>query len=157
MAFEKVRYIMYTVRVVGFYDSDAVSRETALDCPEQSRTHQEFKDESDINTIIDRFGIGENPIEAQKWVTNLDIADAPSNYQDVMNELNSARDQFMSLPAKVRSSFDNDPSQFVDFVSDPANIPEMIRLGLAVERVAPPPSDTDRIIAALKPPAQVPS
>lgn len=149
--------IKMDTRVVGVYDSDVVSHETSLHCSDESRTHQNFREECDINTIIDRFGIGEVPITPQQWVTDVDIAEAPSNYQDVMNQLNAARDQFMSLPAKVRSTFDNDPGQFVSFVSDPSNLPEMIRLGLAVERPAPAPSDTDRIIEALKPRAQSPS
>lgn len=140
------------LRIIGQYDSDQLSEDTGLRCEDESLTHQEFKDESDINTIIDRFGIGENPIEVQKWVTDVDIADAPDNYQDVMNQLNQARDQFMTLPAKVRSSFDNDPGRFVSFVSDPANAEEMVRLGLAKVREASPPSDTDRLIAALKEP-----
>lgn len=138
------------VRVVGEYDADEVSAFNALSCPEESRTHQEFKEESDINTIIDRFGIGENPIEAQKWVTNVDISDAPDNYMDVMNQLNTARDQFMSLPAKLRSRFENDPHQFVEFVSNPANSEEMVNLGLAVRRADPVPSDADRIVEAIK-------
>lgn len=142
------------LRVINVYDVDEVSQSNSLRCEDESLTHQEFKDESDINTIIDRFGIGENPIEAQKWVTNVDIADAPNNYMDVMNQLNAARDQFMTLPAKVRSQFDNDPASFVNFVSDPGNLDEMVRLGLAVVRPDPVPSDTDRIIAALRPPAQ---
>lgn len=146
---------MSTVRVVGLYDSDNVSFENALVCPEESRTRQEFRDEADINTIIDRFGIGENPLEVQKWVTDVDIADAPSDYQSVMNQLNAARDQFMSLPARVRSRFDNDPSEFVSFVSDPSNYDEMLRLGLAVPReTAVLPAAP---AAAEKPPAQSPS
>ena len=148
---------MFELRVVGVYDSDMVSDETSFVCEGESMTHQEFKEESDINTIIDRFGIGENPVEAQKWVTNVDIADAPNNYQDVMNQLNEARDQFMSIPAKIRSQFDNDPAKFVDFVSDPSNIDEMIRLGLAVQRPEPVPSDADRIIEALKSQGTVPT
>lgn len=126
------------LRIVGVYDADAVSDESALVCPEESLTHQEFAEESDINVIIDRFGIGENPIEAQEWVTNVDIADAPNTYMDVMNQLNQARDQFMSLPAKVRSQFDNDPGRFVDFVSDPNNGDELVRLGLATVRPVEP-------------------
>lgn len=126
------------LRIVGVYDADAVSDESALVCPEESLTHQEFAEESDINVIIDRFGIGENPIEAQEWVTNVDIADAPNNYMDVMNQLNQARDQFMSLPAKVRSQFDNDPGRFVDFVSDPNNGDELVRMGLATVRPVDP-------------------
>ncbi|AXH76823.1 MAG: internal scaffolding protein [Microviridae sp.] len=138
------------VRIVGLYESDELSAATALRCEDESLTHQEFREESDINTIIDRFGIGENPIEAQKWVTNVDIANAPDNYMDVMNQLNVAREQFMTLPAKVRSTFDNDPSRFVDFVSDPGNGEELVRMGLAVVRPDPSPSDTDRIIEAVK-------
>lgn len=143
------------LRLVGEYDADGLSDETGLDCRDESLTHQEFKEESDINTIIDRFGIGENPIEAQKWVTDVDIAEAPDNYMDVMNQLNLARDQFMSLPARVRSQFDNDPGRFVSFVSDASNAEEMVRLGLAEVRSAPAPSDTDRIIEALKEPRTV--
>jgi len=138
------------LRVPFVYDADALSDDTGLRCPEESLTHQEFKEESDINTIIDRFGIGENPIEAQKWVTNVDIADAPDNYMDVMNQLNEARDQFMSLPAKLRSRFENDAHQFVEFVSDPGNADEMLSLGLLEARPVVGPSDADRIIEALK-------
>lgn len=127
------------VRVVGVYDADIVSAVNGLDCPEESRARQEFKEESDINTIIDRFGIGENPIEAHKWVTDVDIADAPNDYQSVMNQLNEARDQFMSLPARVRSRFNNSPHEFVSFVSDANNLDEMVSLGLA-ERRDPPVS-----------------
>lgn len=141
---------MEQVRIVGIYDRAGVSMDNALICPEESLTHQEFAEESDINTIIDRFGIGENPVEAQQWITNVDIADAPNNYMEVMNQLNEARDQFMSLPAKVRSQFDNDPGRFVDFVSDPGNVDEMVRLGLAERRADPQPSDTDRLIDAIK-------
>lgn len=138
------------IRIVGCYDSDLLSTETGLDCRDESLTHQEFREESDINTIIDRFGIGENPVEAQKWVTNVDIADAPDNYMEVMNQLNAARDQFMSLPAKVRSRFDNDPAKFVDFVSDSTNGEEMVSLGLAVKRPDPvvPPVEADGTVSS---------
>lgn len=141
---------MYSLRVVGIYDSDACSAENAFTCEGESMARQEFKDECDINTIIERFGIGENPIETQQWVTNIDIHDAPDNYQDVMNQLNEARDQFMSLPAKVRSQFNNSPYDFMNFVSNPENGDEMVRLGLAERRPDPVPSDTDRIILAIE-------
>jgi len=138
------------LRLVDVYDADAVSSETALSCSEESRTRQEFKAECDINTIIDRFGIGENPIESHQWVTDVDIENAPSNYQDVMNQLNVARDQFMSLPARLRGRFNNDPHEFVSFVSDSKNLDEMVQLGLAVPRPAVVPSDTDRLVDAIK-------
>lgn len=141
---------METLRIVGLYDAKGVSDANALVCLEESRTRQEFKEESDINTIIDRFGIGENPIQLQKWVENIDIVEAVSDYQTALNQIVEASKQFNSLPARIRSQFDNDPALFVDFVSNPANNEEMVRLGLAQVRQDPPPSDTDRIISALE-------
>lgn len=125
---------MFTCRVAGLYDSDSLSSDNSLSCPEESLTRQEFKQECDINTIIDQFGIGENPIEQQKWIENIDIVDATSDYQTALNQLIEAQDQFMSLPARVRSRFDNDPAKFVDFVSDSSNVDEMVSLGLAIIR-----------------------
>jgi len=127
-----------SLRIVDLYDVDQVSNDTALDCQDETRTRQEFAEECDINTIIDRFGIGENPIGDHKWVTDVDIADAPSDYQSVMNQLNEARDQFMSLPARIRSRFNNSPHEFVSFVSDAENLPEMVSMGLAVKREPAP-------------------
>jgi len=142
--------IMQVVRIVNEYDANGVSDNNALHCDDESLTRQEFKEESDINTIISAFGIGENPIEAQKWVTNVDITEETTDFQSAMNQLVAAAAQFNSLPARVRSQFDNDPAAFVDFVSNPDNGDEMVRLGLAEIRREPIPSDTDRIIAAVK-------
>lgn len=125
------------VRIIGIYNQDETTNQSALNCPDETRTHQEFAEESDINTIIERFGIGENPITAQKWIENIDIADAPDNYQDVLNQLNEARDQFMSLPARVRTRFNNSAHEFVNFVSDQNNLEEMVQMGLATKREEP--------------------
>lgn len=122
------------LRVPFAYDVDAVSAENAVGCVGESRTSQEFKEECDINTIINRFGIGDPAIVAQNWTTNVDITEATSDFQSAMNALVEAADQFNSLPARVRSRFDNDPAMFVDFVSDPSNVEEMIALGLATRR-----------------------
>lgn len=138
------------LRIVGDYDTNRVSDETALHCKDETLTDQSFKDESDINTIIDRFGIGEHPVTAQQWVTDVDITEAATDYQSVLNQMVEAAAQFNSLPAKIRSRFDNDPHLFVEFVSDAANVDEMIRLGLAERRPDPVPSDTDRIVKAIE-------
>lgn len=141
---------MSTLRIPYVYDTKKLADETSLSCPEETRTHQEFKEECDINTIIDRFGIGNEFTPPDKWITSIDISDAPNDYQTIMNQLNEAKDQFMRIPAKVRAQFDNDPAQFMAFVEDSRNAEEMIRLGLAVQRTEPLPSDTDRIVDAIK-------
>ena len=137
------------LRLPYVYDQKAVSNENGLICPEETRTHQEFKEETDINTIIDRFGIGNEFTPPDGWITSIDLIDAPTDYQTVMNQLNEAKAQFMSIPAKIRGQFENDPGKFMAFASDPANVDEMVRLGLAKVREEPAPSDADRIISAI--------
>lgn len=63
-----------------------------------------------------------------------------------MNQIVQAQDMFMSLPSKIRNRFGNDPSQFLDFVSDPLNKDEMRSLGLlkdVVSKEAPEPLKSD--------------
>lgn len=137
------------VRIIGKYDSDELSNLTALTDFEETRTRQEFKDESDINTIIKLFGIGENPIENGKWITDVDIVNATSDFQSAMNILVEASGKFNNLPAQLRSRFDNDPAIFVQFCSNPDNKEEMIKLGLVDKPSVAKPSDTDRIVEAI--------
>ena len=52
------------------YDRDSVSRETGTACPEETLTQQQFKEECDINTILDRFGItGEVPTNVRQPIS----------------------------------------------------------------------------------------
>lgn len=66
-----------------------------------------------------------------------DIADAPS-YVDALNVVANAQQQFESLPSKIRDRFANSPEKLLDFLRDPANREEAIKLGL-VNKEAPPP------------------
>lgn len=43
------------------------------------------------------------------------------DYRQALHEVRLAESFFMSLPAEVRSEFENDPASFLDFASDPAN------------------------------------
>lgn len=97
-----------------------------------SLTHQSMAAETDINNIMRKFektGILEhrNTFEGKYG----DFTDIPMDYHESMNAVLAANDMFTTLPAKIRRRFGNDPSQFLDFVGDPSNSEEMIRLGLA--------------------------
>lgn len=111
------------------YDRDAASNESALICLDPTRTQQQFKDETDINTIVERFGLtGELPdnVRMPQYADYGDIVD----YHTAMNAVALANESFDMLPAKVRSRFHNDPSEFVDFCLDDNNRAEAIKLGL---------------------------
>lgn len=103
-----------------------------------SLVRQEFKTESDINWIMQRYqrtGVLDS-VSALQGVFG-DVSDL-GEYQTMLDTVNAASDAFYGLPAKIRKMFDNDPSQLLAFVQDPANTDEAIRLGLAVAPAAPP-------------------
>jgi phage internal scaffolding protein len=90
---------------------------------------QQFRDEADINTILERFGrTGELvvPVNVPKFGDYSDVTD----YHSAMNMVIEAQDSFDRLPAKIRAEFDNDPGKFVDFVMDDNNRDKAVELGL---------------------------
>lgn len=108
------------------------------------RTRQEFKDECDINVLIARHQPG-TPIQApwSKPPTPMfgDFAEAP-DYLEAQLVLLKAREQFASLPAKVRARFANDPAELLAFVHDPKNTDEARDLGLLNPAAPQPPPAT---------------
>ena len=97
---------------------------------DESLTKQSFKDECDINVIMRHWsneGIATHLNGRQARYEDF------SNVQDYHTSLNlviKAQEVFDELPASLRARFENDPGQFLDFVGDPANIDEMVDLGL---------------------------
>lgn len=111
------------------YDVDQVSVETGLFCADPSLAQQQFKDECDINVILDRFNVtGQLPIAALP--PEFGDFSGVSDYQTALNAVLDAQEAFDSLPARVRERFANDPAAFVDFCLDEANKDEMAQLGL---------------------------
>lgn len=120
------------------YDAAAMKAACALECKDESRALQSAKEECDINTIVKRFGItGQLP----QNVRMPEYGDFPEgfDYQDAMNAIVSADRSFNSMPADVRSRFGNDPYEFVKFCYDERNLPELIKLGLVVDKTPTPP------------------
>lgn len=108
-------------------------RKVVLEFPNPSKTHQSFKDECDINRIVARYQkTGLLPqVNSQPQYGDFCTSD---DYQTSMNKVLHAQNSFMSLPAKVRARFENDPAKFLDFVYDPENAQELVSLGLATKR-----------------------
>lgn len=109
------------------------------------RTHQEFKDECDINSIMARFhatGVLPSPWKSPPQAIWGDLATVP-DYFEAQQLLLKAKSAFASLSSKVRERFANDPANLLAFVQDDANMDEAISLGLVPKPpppAAPPPS-----------------
>lgn len=120
------------------YDSDELSDQTGLACPEATLTQQQFLQESDINYIAERFmKTGE-----VKQVVHMPMSgdfQGIFDFQSAMNTVVQAKQEFMTLPAKVRSRFDNDPAKLIAFLEDKENKDEAMALGLIPRpRIDPP-------------------
>jgi phage internal scaffolding protein len=111
------------------YDRDVVSDESGLACPEPTLAQQQFRDETDINTILERFGrTGELivPVSVPEFGDYTEVGD----YHSAMNMIIEAQSAFDALPARIRKEFDNDPGRFVDFVLDENNRDKAVEMGL---------------------------
>ena len=58
-----------------------------------------------------------------------DFVDIP-DFQSAMNAVIGAQRSFDALPANVRKRFANSPQALMEFMSDPENRDEAVRLGL---------------------------
>jgi phage internal scaffolding protein len=116
------------------YDTDAASNESGLACEEPSLAQQHFKDECDINTILERFNITGMLPQAPLSPRYGDFSGV-GDYHTALNRVIAAQDEFEALPAQIRARFKNDPAQLIEFLSDENNRPEAEELGL-VEKAA---------------------
>lgn len=98
---------------------------------EPTKTQQHYKDQCDINKIIEKAkkggGITHVNPHAGKY---MDLTTMPADYLTAMDVVIKANEAFMELPAKVRDEFAHDPARLIKFLQDPKNTDRAIELGL---------------------------
>ena len=96
----------------------------------KSLTDQQYRDECDIEKILKRFGVtGQLPPNTRGNGVSGDFSNI-GDFQNCLDRINRAKDEFNALPSQIRDRFGNDPAAYVDFVLDPQNTEECVRLGL---------------------------
>lgn len=103
----------------------------------KSLTDQQYKDECSISGIITRYGCIPPPTIKP---LSADVSDF-SDFSDCLNRVEDALEQFRGLPSDIRSRFGHDPKAFYNFILDPVNAEEGIRLGLLVKKESKPTTD----------------
>lgn len=126
-------------------------RDPGIDCTPDGagRTQQSFKEECDINTIIERFHLSGELPQVLRLPHEGDFTGI-FDFQTAANAVRAAQETFNSLPAKIRNRFQNSPQLFVEFCTDEENRDEAIKLGL-VNKPSPDPE------ALVKKPAPEPA
>ncbi len=96
-----------------------------------SLTKQSFKDDCDINVVMRKYeksGLLTHLNQNQGDYSN--FIDAP-DYHTAMLAIRAAEENFMTIPAQIRSRFHNDAGNFLEFAQNPDNLEEMREMGLA--------------------------
>lgn len=97
---------------------------------EEVITKQSFKDECDINKILEKFQkSGAITHFASHAPTYGDCT--PVQLHDALNTVANAETMFEELPSSIRKKFNNNAEQFLEFVQNDKNLEEMRELGLA--------------------------
>jgi len=109
------------------YDTKEASEETGLACLDPSLTQQDQAE--DVNDLVRMFGI------TGKMPTNMRIPKSGDftgvgTYQECLQAVKEAENEFMKLPAVLREKFKHSPQNFITFIEDPKNAEEGEKLGL---------------------------
>ncbi len=116
----------------------------------KGKTRQSEAKATNINTILaqyDRTGL--LPQDGREALF-VDVSEMP-DYRTSLDWIRSADEMFMQLPATLRARFDNEPAEFLDWTSDPANRDEMVELGLL-----PKPDVVEPVVEPAPEPAAAP-
>jgi phage internal scaffolding protein len=119
------------------YHDDNPPPKPEIDCSTGSDpAQQQFRDECDVNHIMDRYnktGIVTSMATDPAKAIYGDFS-AGIDYQTAHELIFKAEEQFAALPSKIRERFKNDPRLFLEFMNNPENQQEAIKLGL----ISPP-------------------
>lgn len=122
----------------------------ALSGFEPTITKQAFKEECDINNIVERARNGQDisgslNARVAKYGDFTNIPD----FRGALDLVQRAESMFMELEAPLRERFANDPAVMLDFLNNPANRDEAVKLGLLT------PKKADSVVS--NPPAGAPA
>lgn len=105
---------------------------------EPTMTQQQFGEDSDINNIMEKYKkTGFLPVTGQSGIY-ADLTDIP-DYKTALETVIHAEEAFMALPSEVRQRFGNDPQKLINFLSEPKNYDEGVKLGLINKGATPQP------------------
>lgn len=119
----------------GDADNEKHGLSAAITCEDASLTVQSFTEDADINVLARRFGITDIPLTP----IGDDLIDTTQfpDLREILEARRAAANGFAALPIKIRKRFRNSPEELWNFLQDPDNADEAVRLGLLSRRAEP--------------------
>lgn len=107
------------------------------DNKQPSKTDQQYKDDTDVNYILNKYAkTGQLSHVNQVRGQYADVSEIP-DLHSALQKVKLADEAFMQLSSAIRKRFNNQPAVMVEFLQDPKNNEEAIKLGLKVSPPAP--------------------
>lgn len=128
------------------------------DCTvENPRTVQAFREECDVNYILRKYPVQSAMDHFRAYSREYQEIEA-GDFHEAVEIQRRAQEMFEELPAQLRHRFHQDPGEFLRFVQDSKNGPELIELGLRepsraseLERIA---QATESLVRAAEQPSE---
>lgn len=109
-----------------------------IDCGTDTEVQQHLAADTDINRIVARYmttGVIPPDQVSQRQAIFAD-ATAVGDYQDMLGVITAVSEEFIQLPSDIRARFENNPARMIDWLSDPSNYQEAVKLGLLASETA---------------------
>jgi phage internal scaffolding protein len=98
---------------------------------DESEVQQCFKDECDMNFILDKYRTTGLADHVSRFQGKYEDLSQPVDFQSALNVVISAQEAFDTLPSDIRKKFSNSPQEFLEFVNNPDNQEKLVEMGLA--------------------------
>lgn len=119
-------------KVLSCYE-DTIS---SIEFNDPSLTQQQFADEVNIHTIIEKSKVRGLPQGDRKPLIG-DFSNL-ADFREAQEMIVNAQQSFAQLPAKVRDMFQNQPERLFEFLANEENRPMAEQLGLVEPKKAVP-------------------
>ena len=102
---------------------------------EKSMTQQQFKQECDINSVLENYRKTGTPLPNPQFSENIVDLTAYGDFQQSMDTIRESIELFEALPAALRKKMGNDPANLPSYLEE--NEQEAIKYGLMTKKEAP--------------------
>lgn len=103
-----------------------------------SKTHQSMADACDVNTIVGKFTVTGFASHVNAGEYQFGDFSSAGDFQNQMDRIAEAKTQFESLPVRLRSKVNHDPTKIMDYMADPKNRDELVEMGVLEKVLAAP-------------------
>jgi hypothetical protein len=130
-------------------DQEKWGAHTAIDFTgDPGKTLQEPADDADINILMKRMGVTDGsqlPYFQNPRAMYGDFTEVPTDPTELANMVRAAELEFMMIPAEIRQRY-RGPEDLFNYLNNPENYDEAVKLGLLAERETPPKSQIDTLV-----------